>query len=129
YGEYSYHTEKLVLSLGARTEHTDRTLDDYSKNEQYVFNQWNIFPSASLNFNTENGLTWKGSYSRRIERTTTNMMNPFLARRHSEVLEVGDPNLKPELVDAVEVGLVKDFERISLFANVYYRKVKDVINQ
>src|SRR5690606_27458427 len=63
------------------------------------------------------------------ERTTTNMMNPFLARRHSEVLEVGDPNLKPELVDAVEVGLVKDFEQVSLFANVYYREVHDVINQ
>src|SRR5690606_2928811 len=46
YGEYSYQTEKLVLNLGARAEHTDRTLDDYSKNERYVFNQWNIFPSA-----------------------------------------------------------------------------------
>lgn len=110
-------------------EHTDRILDDYSLNEKYTLNQWNLFPSASMNYRTEGGGTWKASYSRRIERTTTNMMNPFLARRHSEVLEVGDPELRPELVDAVELGTVKDFESSSLFANFYYRKVNHVINQ
>jgi outer membrane receptor protein involved in Fe transport len=110
-------------------EHTDRVLDDYSLDKQYILNQWNFFPSAGMNYKTEGGFTWKASYSRRIERTTTNMMNPFLSRRHSEVLEVGDPELRPELVDALELGAIKDFKSSTLFANVYYRKVNDVINQ
>ncbi|MDP2039937.1 MAG: hypothetical protein Q8S14_00590 [Algoriphagus sp.] len=56
------------------------------------------------------------------------MMNLFLARRHSEVLEVEDPEFRLELVDAVEFGTGEDIERSSLFANLYYRKINHVIN-
>jgi len=129
YGEYQYRTEKLSYTAGLRVEDTDRRLEDYGQQQSYELELLNLFPSLSINYNTEKGITWKGSYSRRIERTTTSMMNPFLSRRHSEVLEVGDPNLLPELVDAVEVGLVKNFDRHSLFANAYYRRVKDAINR
>ncbi len=129
YGEYQYQSENLSLTAGLRVEDTDRRLDDYGEQRSYELELLNLFPSLSVNYNTEKGFTWKGSYSRRIERTTTSMMNPFLSRRHSEVLEVGDPNLLPELVDAVEVGLVKDFERHSFFANAYYRRVRDEINR
>lgn len=110
-------------------EHTDRVLDEYSLDKQYILYQWNFFPSAGMNYKTEGGFTWKASFSRRIERTTTNMMNSFLTKRHSEVLEDGDPELRPELVDAVELGVVKDFKSNSLFANLYYRKDNDVNNQ
>ena len=129
YGEYQYRTENLSVTGGVRVEDTDRRLEDYGQQQSYDLQLLNLFPSLSINYNTEKGITWKGSYSRRIERTTTSMMNPFLSRRHSEVLEVGDPNLLPELVDAVEVGLVKNLERASLFANAYYRRVKDAINR
>ncbi|HSI74617.1 MAG TPA: TonB-dependent receptor [Lunatimonas sp.] len=129
YGEYQYRTENLSITGGVRVEDTDRRLDDYGQQQSYDLQLLNLFPSLSINYNSEKGITWKGSYSRRIERTTTSMMNPFLSRRHSEVLEVGDPNLLPELVDAVEVGLVKNLDRASLFANAYYRRVKDAINR
>jgi outer membrane receptor protein involved in Fe transport len=129
YGEYQYRSENLSITGGLRVEDTDRRLDDYGQQQSYDLQLLNLFPSLSINYNAEQGITWKGSYSRRIERTTTSMMNPFLSRRHSEVLEVGDPNLLPELVDAVEVGLVKNLERHSLFANAYYRRVKDAINR
>lgn len=129
YGEYQYRAENLSLTGGVRVEDTDRRLDDYGQQQSYDLQLLNLFPSLSINYNGEKGITWKGSYSRRIERTTTSMMNPFLSRRHSEVLEVGDPNLLPEMVDAVEVGLVKNLERHSVFANAYYRRVKDAINR
>ena len=32
-------------------------------------------------------------------------MNPFPEREHSETLEQGDPNLRPELIDQVELGI------------------------
>ncbi|EON77358.1 TonB-dependent receptor domain protein [Lunatimonas lonarensis] len=129
YGEYQYRSEDLSVTAGLRVEDTDRRLDDYGQQQSYDLQLLNLFPSLSINYDTEKGITWKGSYSRRIERTTTSMMNPFLSRRHSEVLEVGDPELLPELVDAVEVGLVKNFERHSVFANAYYRRVRDAINR
>jgi outer membrane receptor protein involved in Fe transport len=57
------------------------------------------------------------------------MMNPFPARRHSEVFETGDPNLLPEYIDLAEAGVVKDFDAHSVFANLYYRGTQNVINR
>jgi outer membrane receptor for ferrienterochelin and colicin len=57
------------------------------------------------------------------------MMNPFPARRHSETLEIGDPKLLPEYINVAELGAVKDFNNGSVFANLYYRGTKNVINR
>src|SRR5690606_8834421 len=120
--------EKLDYAIGLRLEHTDRVLEEVS-GTKYLLNRWDVFPSANILYKAPNGYQWKGAYSRRIERTTTSMMNPFMARRHSEVLEEGDPELLPELIDAAELGLVKAFGANSVFANVYYRHTSNAINR
>ncbi|MFT5736629.1 MAG: iron complex outermembrane receptor protein [Maribacter sp.] len=57
-------------------------------------------------------------------------MNPFPEREHSETLEQGDPELLPEFIDLVEVGITKNFkEGNSLFARAYYRNVKNIVNR
>ena len=56
-------------------------------------------------------------------------MTPFPEREHSETLEQGDAELLPEYIDAAEVGVVKNWEDNSFFANVYYRRVNNVINR
>lgn len=128
FSQYNKTGERLTYSIGLRLEYTDRMLEEEA-GSNYFLNQWNLFPSANLLYKATNGYQWKVGYSRRIERTTTSMMNPFMARRHSEVLEEGDPELLPELVDAVELGLIKDFGKNSIFANVYYRHTANAINR
>ena len=56
-------------------------------------------------------------------------MNPFPARRHSEVLETGDPNLLPEYIDLSEIGIIKDIDEHSFFFTAYHRHIKNVINR
>jgi iron complex outermembrane recepter protein len=56
-------------------------------------------------------------------------MNPFPEREHSEVLEQGDPELRPEFIDLVELGLVKDFKDNSVYATAYFRNVDNLVNR
>ncbi len=129
YSQYADVVGKLNYSAGLRLEYVDRTLVDQGTPEPYKFERLNLFPSLNLLYDLDKGLKLKVGYSRRISHTTSNMMNPFPARRHSEVFEVGDPNLLPEYIDVAELGVVKDFDNNSIFANLYYRNTQNVINR
>ncbi|MBL0742701.1 TonB-dependent receptor [Chryseolinea lacunae] len=129
YSQFSNEVGKLSYTAGLRLEEVNRVLTDKSVADPYVFKRLNLFPSANVLYTLNRGYKLKAGYSRRIAHTTSNMMNPFPARRHSETIEIGDPNLLPEYIDVVELGGVKDFNKGSVFANVYYRNTQHVINR
>lgn len=129
YSQYSDVAGKLSYTAGLRLEYVDRVLKDNSTLAPYTFNKLNLFPSVNLLYPVSRGYKLKAGYSKRIAHTTSNMMNPFPARRHSETLEIGDPKLLPEYIDVAELGAVKDFSNSSVFANLYYRGTKNVINR
>lgn len=128
FAQYNGSGKRWSYTAGLRLEHTDRELEQ-AGGTTYTLNKWYLFPAVNAMYEPGNGYQVKIGYSRRIERTTTSMMNPFMARRHSEVLEEGDPELLPELIDAAELGLVKAFGANSVFANVYYRHTSNAINR
>jgi outer membrane receptor protein involved in Fe transport len=129
YSQYAGEAGKLTYNAGLRLEYVDRTLKDEDTPDPYKFERANLFPSANLLYTAGKGLKLKAGYSRRISHTTSNMMNPFPARRHSEVFETGDPNLLPEYIGVTETGIVKDFSNHSVFVNIYHRHTQNVINR
>ena len=129
YSQVSGANDKLQYNGGLRLEYFDRIVDIDRPDETFNLSKWNLFPSLNLSYDLGNGLRAKGGYSRRIQRTTTFKMTPFPEREHSETLEQGDAELLPEYIDIVEAGLTKDWKDNSAFANVYYRKINNVINR
>ncbi|CDF80768.1 TonB-dependent receptor [Formosa agariphila KMM 3901] len=134
YVQLDKSTAQFDYSVGLRLESMDREL--YLKDKvgvvdtTYTYDFVKLYPSASVQYKVNEDLKLKAAYSRRIERTTSFKMNPFPEREHSETLEQGDPTLKPEFIDLVEVGVVKDFEEgASLYGTFYYRDVKNLINR
>lgn len=129
YSQISGKAQKLTYTVGLRLEHFDRTVEIDRPDETFELDQFNLFPSLNLGYQLTEGLTAKAGYSRRIERTTTFKMTPFPEREHSETLEQGDAELLPEYIDLVEVGLVQQWGDHSVFANVYFRNIENVINR
>lgn len=126
--------EKWNLATGLRFENMDRDLSLKDKtgqlDERYLLNFNMLFPSANIQYQLKENLSLNLAYSKRIERTTTFKMNPFPEREHSETLEQGDPNLHPELIDQVELGInYKDKKDNRLFSSVYFRNVNHLINR
>ena len=134
YLQYNRSFDKWSIATGLRLENMQRNLSLKDKSglvdEKYTLNFTKLFPSASVNYKINDNSNIKLAYSKRIERTTTFKMNPFPEREHSETLEQGDPNLRPELIDQVELGInFKNNTGNSLFSTIYYRKVNNLINR
>jgi iron complex outermembrane receptor protein len=134
YLQYNARIEKWSFAAGMRMEnmHRDLSLKDNTGNlaEDYSLDFTKLFPSASIIYQWKDRLSFNLAYSKRIERTTTFKMNPFPEREHSETLEQGDPNLHPELIDQVELGVnYKTKKGNSIFSNFYYRNVNHLINR
>ncbi len=131
YGLYSSQWNKLTYSIGSRVEVMDRNLllINAFVDTTYHYDFIQLYPSANVVYQLTDQFQLKAAYSRRVERTTTFKMNPFPEREHSETLEQGDPELRPEFIDLIEAGFVKDFENHSVFATAYFRNVQNLINR
>lgn len=125
--------ENLSYGVGLRMESMDRSLDlqDKSGLVDTVYNYDFIRPfvSANLGFQLNEELQLKINFSQRVERTTTFKMNPFPEREHSETLEQGDPNLLPEFINLVELGVIKTWDASSFYATAYHSRVKNLVNR
>ncbi len=129
YSQISGAKDKWKYSAGLRLEYFDRTVDIARPDETFTLDKLNLFPSLNLGYTISEGLSLKLGYNRRIERTTTFKMTPFPEREHSETLEQGDAELRPEYIDLFELGIVKEWKDMSVFATGYYRHVDNVINR
>ena len=134
YLQYNTRIEKWSFAAGLRMENMQRDLSLKDKtrklDQDYSLGFTKFFPSASIIYQWKDRLSFNLAYSKRIERTTTFKMNPFPEREHSETLEQGDPNLHPELIDQVELGVnYKSKKGRNIFSSLYYRNVNHLINR
>ena len=71
----------------------------------------------------------KFGYSKRVQRNNNFELNPIPEREHSETLEQGDPDLLPQFVDLVELGMNHTFKKGTLFTTLYYQNIKNPIQR
>lgn len=128
YGQYGGKAGKLEYSGGLRYEYATRTFTAAEQAPREL-ELSNFFPSAQVQYQLGKSLKAKAGYSRRVQRSTNNELNPFPEREHSETLESGDPDILPEYIGLAEVGLVKDFEKGSTFVTLYNQRIKNVVNR
>lgn len=130
YSQYSATSEKLEYIIGLRYEYSHRTVKLSFDPQTHVLNLSNLFPSANVLYAVAPDWKLKAGFSRRIQRSSNNQLNPIPEREHSETLEIGDPDLRPEFVSLAELGLTKTFEGgSSVFATAYIQDSKDPVQR
>ncbi|MEW4923399.1 TonB-dependent receptor [Algibacter sp. 2305UL17-15] len=134
YVQLSGKKGKWEYAAGSRLEVMDRKfrLKDKTNtvDETLLYDFVKLYPSASVQYAINDKTKIKAAYSKRVERNSTFKMNPFAEREHSETLEQGDKNLRPEFIDLVELGITKDLKGgNSIFATGYFRHVDNVVNR
>ena len=127
--QYNAKQGKLAYTGGLRYEYATRSFAANKIAQPFNLNLSNLFPSVNLLYTTDKGYKLKGGFSRRVQRSTNNELNPYAEREHSETLEQGDPRILPEFVNLTELGLIKDFTQGSVFFTVYNQQIKDVVNR
>jgi ferric enterobactin receptor len=129
YTQYTGKKSKLEYALGLRYESSARDFLDQTRNTLTELDLNNLFPSANFLYALNKETKLKLGYSRRVQRATNNELNPYPEREHSETLEQGDPNIKPEFIGLYELGLSKDFKKGNTFFTLYSQQINNVINR
>lgn len=97
----------LAVRAGVRYEYTTVKIDYQNTNiPSYSL----LVPSFILSHKFDNGETIKLAYTRRVERPEYAELNPFLNFSDPHNITTGNPVLKPEIGDNMELGYSKNFE-------------------
>ena len=129
YGNFAQHIGKFKYQGGVRIERSFQTPNLISQNQVYAKNYFNIFPSAFLTYAVIKDLDLTLNYSRRINRASSENLNPFTSYADPYNLRKGNPELSPEFIDSYEFGVGYTKKKLSINGSVYYKDSKSVIQR
>ncbi len=129
YLQFSGKKKKLQYSTGLRYEYAIREVILSTDINTYQLNLSNLFPSLNLLYNVDDSWNVKIGYSKRIQRNNNFELNPIPEREHSETLEQGDPDLLPQFIDLVELGVNHTYKKGSFFSTLYFQNIKNPIQR
>jgi outer membrane receptor protein involved in Fe transport len=118
----------LNVKAGARYEHTDVNIDFPNTS---VPAYGTFVPSVVLSHDFNKTQSLKLAYSKRIERPEYRELNPFINLSDPYNLSTGNPLLKPEIGNNLELGYSSTFKKggniyISLIERINTQDVKQV---
>ncbi|WP_375437245.1 TonB-dependent receptor domain-containing protein [uncultured Hymenobacter sp.] len=130
YLSYGLSIRKVYsFKAGARVEHT-RVAGDFVNTEVNVRQQYTtIVPNllVSRDFGADNAQKLKLSYTRRIQRPSIWLLNPYLNVNNGRSASSGNPNLRAELTDAYELGYSTSHKTSTLNLSGYWRQTNNAI--
>lgn len=129
YAQYAGKAAKLQYTTGLRYEYAQREVTLSADVNAHKLNLSNLFPSANLLYTFNNKWNAKAGYSKRVQRNNNYELNSIPEREHSETLEQGDPDLLPQFIDLVELGINHSFTKGSFFATLYFQNIKNPIQR
>ncbi len=133
YGMITNQWKELIkYNLGLRIENTNINGEQKLTNETFKNSYINLFPSGSLQLVLQKKYKIPDiqlSYSRRINRPSQNQLNPFLSINDPYNFFKGNPKLKPELTNAIELSAIYQTKKSNYTGTLYYRKVNTPISR
>ncbi|MCS4240296.1 outer membrane beta-barrel family protein [Myroides odoratus] len=128
YATFGQTLGKFNYQVGTRVESykVDSKLDGTSTfKDDYV----TLYPSVYVGYNLTESDMFNVSYSRRVDRPGVRQTNPVRQFSTPLMTMVGNPELKPQFTNSVELNYTRLFaKRSSITAGVYYRRINHEIN-
>ncbi|AFK05565.1 TonB-dependent receptor (plasmid) [Emticicia oligotrophica DSM 17448] len=122
-------SEKWKYELGVRAEQVSNSGKTQDNSTKFTNEYLKLFPTANLIYDVSEGQSWKLSYGKRINRPSLGDFNPFVDITDALNPHSGNPNLKPEIVHAAELGYNKEWEKATITSNIFYRHSTNTIRQ
>lgn len=135
--------KKLQLQAGVRGE-VSYTISDLKSSNQ-IFSYWNycsdpttfgkdfcknfFYPTVHLKYEITSEHALQFSFSRRVQRPRIHQLNPFVDYSDKENLSCGNPALKPEFANSLELGYMLTHKQTSLTLTAFYRRRTDMVTR
>jgi len=129
YASYGMKIKDFGIQAGIRTEYTNTDFTLNISGENFKNDYIDFFPSLNLTQKIGNTNELGLNYSRRINRPRARFLNPFVDYSDPLNLRSGNPKLKPEYINAIELNHIKYFASTSITSSVFFRNASDKINR
>jgi outer membrane receptor protein involved in Fe transport len=124
-GAYTYR--KLGVQVGLRAEQTYARGNQVTTGQTFEKSYIDFFPSLALRQELKGNQTLNLNYSRRLNRPRDFVLNPFTDYTDPLNIRTGNPDLDPEMTDAIEAGYTRFWSKYFVTANTFYRRTNNVI--
>ena len=126
YTQFGSKINKFSYLLGIRYEDSNIDINLLSTQEFNNKHYHNFFPSAFLNYQISEVSTLSLNYSKRIARPRNRFINPFSNYTSNVNIFQGNPDINPSLTDAVDLGFMTKWNKLTLTTSLYVNQTKDV---
>lgn len=110
--------EKHQLKVGLRTEYTDLKGTDFVNNTEVKQSYFDWFPNFYYSYELKENQNISFSYSRRIQRPSFRDLNPFVIKLNDFLYQEGNPNLKPQYTDKLDLSYQYKKHFFSIYGNL-----------
>jgi hypothetical protein len=118
-----YNLSKYTLKTGFRAEKSSAGIPGSFNNDVFV-----LLPDLTINYKLSSGQNIKLSYNRTVNRADLYELNPYTSFDDPFSSKSGNPYLKPDFLQNLNLGYSYSHGDNFISALLYYRKRSDAIN-
>ncbi|WP_448138951.1 TonB-dependent receptor domain-containing protein [Sphingobacterium siyangense] len=124
YGNYVFENEKWEAELGLRLEYVKIQYDVNPNHNTYRSDGYNYtqpFPNVRLAYKLNDNNKLSAFYNRRVDRPNEVDIRIFPKYDDAEIIKVGNPGLRPQFTNSVELGYKNTWSKGYFYAAMYHR--------
>jgi outer membrane receptor protein involved in Fe transport len=118
YGNYIFENQKWEAELGLRVEYVSIQYDVNPNHNVYKSDGYNYtqpFPNVRLAYKINNNHKLSFFYNRRVDRPNEVDIRIFPKYDDAEIIKVGNPALRPQFTNSIEVGYKTSWKKYKNF--------------
>ncbi|TDH21586.1 TonB-dependent receptor [Segetibacter sp. 3557_3] len=132
YGNYIYESKKIEVEAGLRLEHVRVDYEvnpnhNTYKSDGYTYNQ--PFPNLRFAYKINDNNKFSVFFNRRVDRPNEVDIRIFPKYDEPELLKVGNPALRPQFTNSIELGYKRGRSKGTFYAAVYHRMTNGTITR
>lgn len=132
YGNYVFENEKWEAELGLRLEYVKIQYDVNPNHPTYKSDGYNYtqpFPNFRLAYKLDDHNKFSVFYNRRVDRPNEVDIRIFPKYDDAEIIKVGNPALRPQFTNSVELGYKHNWDNGYLYSALYHRFANGTITR
>ncbi len=132
YGNYVFENKKYEAEIGLRVEYVHLQYDVNPNHPTYKSDGYDYtqpFPNIRLAYkiNDQNKISF--FYNRRVDRPNEVDIRIFPKYDDAEIIKVGNPALRPQFTNLLEMGYKTDLSKGYLYSAIYHRFANGTITR
>lgn len=132
YGNYIYETLKMEAEIGLRLEYVNLKYDVNPNHNTYKSDGYHYtqpFPTVRLGYKINDHNKLSLFYNRRVDRPNEVDIRIFPKYDDAEIIKVGNPALKPQFTNTLELGYKTNIPGGYFYSALYHRFANGTITR